>query len=100
MFERETIIKKLLKEAISYNYNQYDDIPQKQVIPDSGEVPQIPGQIYKICNAIARQYRLYPAMRALMMRKWGVKSMEEMSFPALEALYRFMRGLERHMKNF
>ena len=64
------------------------------------EAPKSPENIYRICDDVAERYNLYPAMRALMKQKWDVESMCEMSLPALQDLFYYMRCLEQIKNRF
>lgn len=54
---------------------------------------------YRRCHAIARQYGIYPEMRALLEIKWQAESMRDVDDAALRDLLLFMEALEsRHRK--
>lgn len=106
MSERATIIKNLLAQALEAEPGQKiseSDIDQILYICRVGcgeKAPAGPENIYRICHAVARQYGLYEAMRAMMKRKWQAESMREMPLKALQELFYYMRGLERLKKGF
>ncbi|UQZ90851.1 hypothetical protein C4J81_17200 [Deltaproteobacteria bacterium Smac51] len=58
------------------------------------DAPSNPENIYRICHAVAKQYKLYPAMRSLMKRKWGAESMRDLDSHALKDLFYYMRAME------
>lgn len=91
MYERKVIIKKVLIEAAEST--EGSDFFDSDANPPA--TLESYGQICRACHELAERYDLYPAMKAMMMHKWGAESMEEIPLPALPKLLYYMRDLGR-----
>ncbi len=104
MSDRKTALKSLLNEVNldDMQYLPHKPAPINMASLTSGweEATNNPDKLYRICDAIARQYRLYPALKSLMLRKWGAKSLKEVPLTDLKALFYCLRGIERLLKCF
>ena len=105
MTDRDTFLKELLLKALPLPPEQPDLDAIDQIllacrVACEEEAPNNAEHIYKICHAVAKQYKLYPAMRAMMKQKWNAESMRDMSSPALKDLFYYMRCMEHIKKRF